>query len=108
MNVMSSRTTARTPPRPTGVNLGLVESSHGPVAMLELTLFDQPATPLTLELLLNPVSADGRDILEGLASQTTLQVLFSDCHTARDIGRRVLWVSAEFRAGARPILEHVG
>lgn len=81
---------------------------HGPVALVHLTLFDRPASPLTLEVLLNPLSEDGRGLIEGLASQPTLAVLFYDRVTGDAIGRRVLPVAPSFRAAPQAILEHVG
>jgi hypothetical protein len=85
-------------PRPTGINFALAETANGPVAVLLVTLIDDLTRPLRLNTMLNPSSDEAVGLMAGLA-QEVLQLIFYDRRSGEELGRRLLPIDEDTRAG---------
>lgn len=89
---------------PTGVELALLDSDLGACLRLTLTLFDRPTNPLVIDTLINPVPDGGRDLLEDLQRQSTLQILFYHQKSGEALRRRVIRLDRQFQASLAEML----
>jgi hypothetical protein len=77
------------PGRKTGFDLSTVWTDFGPVVVLWTFLYDDPAHPLKIELLLNPACPGGRELLQALSTQEALPLIFHDRDTGVRLGARL-------------------
>lgn len=92
---------ARSENLPTGLAASMFETSHGYALQLLLTVFDP--SPWPFDVLLNPARSAGRPMVEQLAGQETLQILFFDRFTGESLRRRLISMTGEFQQTLKQI-----
>jgi hypothetical protein len=93
----------QTSDRPTGIDLRAAETPYGLVVQFVITLLDQPVRPLRIDVLVNPAPDAGLEMLQELARQDMVQILFFDANAAELITRRIIPAAPQIRAGLRQV-----
>jgi hypothetical protein len=91
--------------RPTGLEVQGLEVGGDYAVRIEVLLFDDPAAPLSVAPLLNPVAEQTRIMLAELAKQTIWPLVFISQYDGRPIGRRMMKPAAELRRSLTDLLE---